>query len=960
MKVIDNIKRDLNNYQKSYKFIVYKAFFDLAIDGKVKIDDVVEYFQGFYLDRANLELQVETEDATSTIRNIETSTLKEVKNYVKRMPLDKIDYLALDNNLVTMDNDLWSQLSRDDISEIKNYIDQKIRTYFDERVGGYDMAIPDMSREEIVNALHKFDKEYRDTEKWRDFIENKNHKYAIKYNDQLYPVKEIIRIAANYETPSFSGGREANSYLSKRGFEIVELENYRSGGSEKELLFTKKVNWSIFNWGFTISADYHEKLNKINKENLDEGTSQEIKISIEGDEFTASLRNIDRNAKGTTLQIRYDSNEKLQDFLKEKFANSYQYIIKKRKELKEEGQKRPQVDVPDENAEYINIYPTDTPYKYRFELISNKNLQDSKLQNAFEQVVNDYYQARKSEEFAGHKLGDLFRNEIPKILAEYITQMLAIDNNYNIKGSIGQGNWARVPWIAIMDKDLTATTREGIYITYIFSEKMESFYLTLMQGVSNKNETKLIEDRDRLRASLNLKDFSVDNNINLSEHKRGRKYELATICYKKYLKGDIPSEKVLVSDLEAILKIYDDYKKAYIENNQNRDELVKEVDVLSVKEKIEEIHSYINAKGFSYPEGLIENFYLSLKTKPFVLLAGISGTGKTKLVKLFAEAINCTTENGRFKLISVRPDWSDGSDLLGYSDIKGEFNPGPLIDFIKEANRDRENTYIVCLDEMNLARVEYYFSDLLSVMETRQHVDGEVKSAPLLKPEDFVKNEDKEEYAGIYLSDNLFIVGTVNMDETTHPFSKKVLDRANTIEFSAIKLDNFSLGQEGKEIKISPDSSFLKSEYVTLNDCSPEDKELVQQVVDRLIEINDILQKASLHIGYRVRDEICFYLLYNDQHNLLDFEQAFDFQLMQKILPRIQGSSRLIKRVLLDLFAIVSGTEKYSKTEEPVRIGDEIVDYAEENEIKPYPESARKLAYMVKRFEEDGFTAYWL
>ncbi len=140
------------------------------------------------------------------------------------------------------------------------------------------------------------------------------------------------------------------------------------------------------------------------------------------------------------------------------------------------------------------------------------------------------------------------------------------------------------------------------------------------------------------------------------------------------------------------------------------------------------INSYISSKGFYYEKEEVENLYLSLKTKPFVILSGISGTGKTKIVQWFAESVGATEENGQFTLIPVRPDWSDGSDLLGYVDIKGEFQEGPLTRVIREASNHRDKPYFVLLDEMNLARVEYYFSDILSVMESKRWENGELSN----------------------------------------------------------------------------------------------------------------------------------------------------------------------------------------------------------------------------------------
>lgn len=370
---------------------------------------------------------------------------------------------------------------------------------------------------------------------------------------------------------------------------------------------------------------------------------------------------------------------------------------------------------------------------------------------------------------------------------------------------------------------------------------------------------------------------------------------------------------------------------------------------LTTKEIIAAIKNYISSKGFSYEDGLIENFYLSLKSKPFVILAGTSGTGKTRLVKLFAEAIGAKME-----LVPVRPDWSDSSDLFGHNDIAGNFHPGAIIDFIKDATDNKDKPHILCLDEMNLARVEYYLSDFLSIIETRDINDlGEIGSDPLIKSSYFKQESALEKYGQLYLPENLYVVGTVNMDETTFPFSKKVLDRANTIEFSFVNLIS-KPSAETEPVKQNLNNQFLKTEYLYLKNCDDED--LIDEVCVSLEEINQILVKANLHIGYRVRDEICFYLLNNKKAELLDENSAFDNEIMQKILPRIQGSSTSIKTVLCELFIKCAGDYTSASG---LAVYEQMSSYVETRECR-YPNSARKISFMMRRFEEDGFTSYWL
>ncbi|WP_051538267.1 McrB family protein [Butyrivibrio proteoclasticus] len=399
------------------------------------------------------------------------------------------------------------------------------------------------------------------------------------------------------------------------------------------------------------------------------------------------------------------------------------------------------------------------------------------------------------------------------------------------------------------------------------------------------------------------------------------------------------SRKALISELEKVKeKHHLDGAPAF--NNTG------DSDMNELNQQVNHIIEYIKSSGFMYDDGLIENFYLCLKSKPFVLLAGTSGTGKTKLVKLFAEAIGA-----EYKLVSVRPDWSDSSDLFGHKNLRGDFVPGAIIDYIVEAKSHLDTPYILCLDEMNLARVEHYFSDYLSIIETRRFNNGEIITSQIST------GAEDEKYKNIYLPENLYLVGTVNMDETTYPFSKKVLDRANTIEFSDV---NLIPSFENKISDVSPiklGNSFLKTKYITLlSDTAESQEALVTQICTELEAFNLKLKKANAHVGYRVRDEIVFYMLNNDEFKLLEYEDAMDFEIMQKILPRIQGSSGGIKDLLEDLFKKCAGD--YSSFSQD-QIWMQMRDYLNKNGAI-YMRSAEKVCYMMRRFEEDGFTSYWL
>lgn len=617
----------------------------------------------------------------------------------------------------------------------------------------------------------------------------------------------------------------------------------------------------------------------------------------------------------------------------------------------------------------------------------NATLKQFILKQYLEEIMDTYVQAKKDSS-ANHPLGLMLRQNIPDQLK---TLPFLSEEHYIIEGSIGKGRWAAIPWIAILDKRVTQTIQRGEYVVYLFAEDMSAVYLTLAQGVTAPIREKgrkeaymyLRAKTKEVREFIPLENMSMDENIYLMGSELGNDYQVSTIAYVKYERGKVPSDEQLLRDLQNVMKNYRLYVERHLPNemaNALEDEQVVRYEELEYKpleddqipSLLHQIQSHIRRKGFFFPEHLIENFYLSLKTKPFVILAGISGTGKTRLVKLFAEALGATGDNGQFTLIPVRPDWSDPADLLGYKDLSGRFKPGQLTEVLVEAQQPENGhkPYFICLDEMNLARVEHYFSDLLSVLETQDWQEGKIRTQDLISSTLLDTPEDQVKYGSLGIPENVFLIGTVNMDETTHPFSKKVLDRANTLEFNYINLQQYPDlgGQEDADDTTDLaelNHLFLRSDYLQLVDAYDANKELVVRTTERLVKINSLLEDIHAHVGFRVRDAICFYMIYNERYQLMNEEQAFDWQLLQKILPRIQGSHSSVRRVLLNLMKVAVGTGGGVTVDLQAHMDDASPLYMKwaAGQTPPtavHPQSARKLAFMLRRLEEDGFTSYWL
>jgi MoxR-like ATPase len=526
------------------------------------------------------------------------------------------------------------------------------------------------------------------------------------------------------------------------------------------------------------------------------------------------------------------------------------------------------------------------------------------------------------------------------------------------------------------------------FIKYIGStEKLEKnlykrsfkivWMMSLLKILSNPDMSSLITQSYSIYKSifekLDLKkEFSMKEGDVFSENVLRRKFReapLIALTDTEFFEYNRTDDRIMINDslmkafttnnineindlLEIKLNQYIELRK--IDDMDNVDENVM---VMGNNEFIEYLKLHLEGQGLIYSDELLKTIYLSMRSKPLVLLAGISGTGKSRFVKGLAEACGANTGNGRYRMISVRPDWSDSSDLLGFCDFNGTFNPGPLTEFVYEACRDNK-PYFLCLDEMNLARVEHYFSDILSVVETRKKVGGRIITDKLLNREMFGRDEDAmSKYSELILPDNLFFFGTVNMDESTYPFSNKVLDRANTIEFNHIDFSINNFSNDEIEDRLISNEMFV-SKYISIRDCL-DDIETVDKINDLLTNINKILEDTNYKFGYRIRDEICYFITYALETELMDFDDAFDFGIYQKILPKIKGSQLNTKEVIKNLFKNFVGNETVNFEDRTKKYYEKMNDEINNNENIKYPRSAEKLVGLMRSFEVDGYASFW-
>lgn len=379
-------------------------------------------------------------------------------------------------------------------------------------------------------------------------------------------------------------------------------------------------------------------------------------------------------------------------------------------------------------------------------------------------------------------------------------------------------------------------------------------------------------------------------------------------------------------------------------------------------------------------------YITAIKSKPFLLLAGISGTGKSRIVRELARACwDADSEEykahkpSNFEMVQVKPNWHDSSELIGYvSRVSGEpvYVAGPFLKFVAKAWENPDIPYFLCLDEMNLAPVEQYFAEYLSVIESRKAEDGVIKTDPILPKskedwyriltaeltlDDMLREQFLED--GICIPQNLIVVGTVNMDETTFSFSRKVLDRAMTIEMNEVDLTG---GLDKKHEVIGKlDKTHLIGTAVEGCDVYNAYKTDCDTTIAYLNAINQHLEKTPFKVAYRTRNEFLLYVVnnlpYNKDKDGKDVQhgwllaRALDEITCMKVLSRIEGDETKVSKEFL------SELTKEIKTQlESLGECTYTAIRAEENKENNvwYSKSLDKLDEMTKRLES-GYTSFW-
>jgi 5-methylcytosine-specific restriction enzyme B len=485
-----------------------------------------------------------------------------------------------------------------------------------------------------------------------------------------------------------------------------------------------------------------------------------------------------------------------------------------------------------------------------------------------------------------------------------------------INVSFGQGFPARIPWISFTIQP--NTTSKGVYPVYLYYKSIGK--LILAYGISETSKPHLNWNLENPKTIL---EFFKEEGFE-KPNRYGSSYILASYDIKNLNEEELERDLAFIFSYYREIVSFEKENPSYDFNKFNSRQLSK--------------------SGLIFQDNILIRLTSSLLTKPFVILTGLSGSGKTKLAQAFAMWI--TEYKEQYALVPVGADWTNREPLLGYPNslIENHYvKPDTgVLDILLKANvnylaNDKDlakcEPYFLILDEMNLSHVERYFADFLSTMESGDEIkfysgaDRYAELDSVGKPIAHSKIPDK-----ILLPKNLFIIGTVNIDETTYMFSPKVLDRANTIEFRISYAEMEAFYKNTTPLNMDALIAKGKDQAPTFMSLAAKNQLTIDfsKHKESFVAFFETLQAAGAEFGYRTANEMTLLVSYLIHFGMSDNE-AYDVAIMQKLLPKLNGSRSKLNRVLPTLIDLCKGK---------------------------YPISLEKLERMSKNAEENGFASY--
>lgn len=508
-----------------------------------------------------------------------------------------------------------------------------------------------------------------------------------------------------------------------------------------------------------------------------------------------------------------------------------------------------------------------------------------------------------------------------------------------------------------------------VYVKEKYTGRFVFRVLTYLKELDNLNSIKpfFTVNSDPIYTSIKTTEVSLTSIFKTSENKlskeklsfndgKPRFFEETLFIWKDeyfYLSTEWTSGKNSRLDLDNFKILIEKYYPKYsiYEKNGNyffSDLISGETKIDKVEFDISSFQSACNNAGLVYSNKLITRLVSSLLTKPFIILSGLSGSGKTKLAQAFVQWI-CQDEY-QYRIIPVGADWTNHEPLLGYPNA---LNPeeyvkpdSGVLDLIIQANQRPDLPHFLILDEMNLSHVERYFADFLSAMESKEDI-------PLYSE----GTADNGVPPKLNIPSNLFIIGTVNIDETTNMFSPKVLDRANTIEFRVTREEMESFLGNIKDINmdaLTGKGADMAKSFLDMAANKSFATEDIYAINVALVRFFGELKKTGAEFGYRSATEILRLIhQLSALDNSLTTDQKVDIAIIQKLLPKLHGSRRKLCPVLetLGSFCIAGETKIIKDVFENIGF-----DFEEENVL--YPLSLEKITRMYRGAIDNGFASF--
>jgi len=976
--------------------------------------------------------------------------------------------------------------------------------------------VKDASREELIAAMDKFDAELRDSKDWQGWEDKKNHKYAILHEGKRYPVKEIIHLATGVPVGSFSGGTAANGYMEKRGFKIVKLRGEDLLFEFEETDFVEGTDGTT--WRGRLAIILREQLTNIIGEPVGGGgpyNTPAVYLFDQGYKTVYVFPRFVFGFNGVTREYYYGlvvekgkyktetSEQQIKDSwswwgllnilensqLRDRFRT---LVIENGFEIyqqffDDEGAENPKVFRP-KNKDELEVYDQvfglydgmwtwlQLAHHTRYFSVPPNNQWCDFLVRKTGVVGEDNTISLEPVVDAWEVLSPLYYEIIANINHEEIFLIIAAKDNAEL-----------TPYRDF----LKLNSRAAIWASYPIKEGLID---TFERQIPFKC---LVYSKGQMRLAANVVEFvtksggaGIESPWPDSTLPRDRDKKQLSDSKAEHFKTWLLVDKIDVLDPPESL----DHFVRYQDASPIPPVALKGGFAFAKRRKDGEgsmdLYNYFESNGYHFPKEVITNYYVSLKTKPFVILSGISGTGKTKIAQVFADFmcppeqtqiselpenedhefyirvgkwlynlgglnitailaeyfnipekgesgavniefdgekiasriinigykdpkysetkviylrkqarkwINASFEIGdimkvtvlddtktnyrlekyepqmksietrRAVFIPVRPDWMDNRGLLGfYNILTGTYQPTELLKLMLRAANDPERPYFVILDEMNLAKVEYYFSDFLSCLESRRLSGSDSikqEAIPLHEQEDDLEFADSDGTvmfipAFIEIPQNLYFTGTVNVDESTYMFSPKVLDRANTIEFNEVDLPSYGTGDHistGSEFSLTANIDAVDS-FTGYKPASATDyRALDEQVRAKIEELNSLLQPWHLHFGYRVANEMALYV--NNAVQLTGAQNtgiALDLQVLQKVLPKFHGSRQGLEKPLLRLMLFCCG-QAVDDSDDYVSVMTKCEQIMDQS---AFPRSAKKIYRMLKSLHDVGFVSF--